>query len=391
MTAHGRRVLHNRAGANLLSGLTSTAVASTDWRGRPQAELALFETDEAHVPDAIIATAPRVVLVLNLFRDQLDRYGEVDTIARRWRAAFATLPATSTVVLNADDPAVAGLGAGLRCKVVYYGLQDITHGLGAARHTADSAFCSRCGTALDYAPNFYGHIGHWRCPTGDNARPTPTVALARLHLSGTATSELVITEPRGGFDVQLPLPGLYNALNAVAAAAAALQLPVPPATIRGALEQFTAAFGRIERLRAGERDVFMALIKNPVGASETARMVLGAAPAAGLRLHIVINDKIADGTDVSWLWDADWEQLGGHVRSAVVSGTRAADMAVRLKYAGVPTALIRTVDDPAAGFDAALATVEPAETLYVLPTYTAMLELRAELVRRGIARPFWDD
>ncbi|MBA3944274.1 MAG: DUF1727 domain-containing protein [Herpetosiphonaceae bacterium] len=392
LRADGRRVLHNRAGANLLSGLTTTAVANTDLWGRPQADIALFETDEAHVPAAVIETQPRIVLVLNLFRDQLDRYGEVDTIARRWRAAFASLPGSSTVVLNADDPAVANLGAGLACKVVYYGLEDVSHGIGAARHTADSAFCSRCGTALDYAPNFYGHMGHWHCPNCGNTRPATDVALQHLRLAGTAASQLTIREPHGGFDLTLPLPGLYNAINATAAIATALQLPVAPVKMRDALEGFAAAFGRIERISAGAHEILMALIKNPVGASETVRMVVGTAEAAqGLHLLIAINDRIADGTDVSWLWDADWEQLGGHVAHAIVTGTRATDMAVRLKYAGVPPDHMETIADGATALDRALAELGAGDTLYLLPTYTAMLDLRAELVERGFARPFWAD
>ena len=389
----GRRIIHNRAGANLISGLTSTAVAHTDMWGHPRADLALFETDEAHVPDAIRETQPRVVLVLNLFRDQLDRYGEVDAIAQRWRTAFRTLPAASTVVLNADDPAVAGLGEGLTCNVVYYGVQDIAHGVGAARHTADSAFCGRCGTPLDYAPNFYGHIGHWHCPACGNARPTPTVALQRLVLAGTDASHLTIQEPSGSFELTLPVPGLYNAINATAAVATALQCGLAPPLLRQALEGFAAAFGRIERFRAGERDLFMALIKNPVGASETVRMLVSTTTdvAVGLHVLIIINDKIADGTDVSWLWDADWEQLGPHVAHAVVSGTRAQDMAVRLKYAGVATTAITTHADIPTALEHALAGTPAAQTLYLLPTYTAMLELRGELARRGLVKPFWED
>ena len=395
LQAQGLRVLHNRAGANLLSGLTATAVAGADLAGRIRSDVAIFETDEAHVPGAIRETSPRIVLVLNLFRDQLDRYGEVDMIARRWREAFAALPPSSTVVLNADDPGIGDLGEGLACRVVHYGLQDIRQGVGAARHTADSAFCRRCGTALDYRPSFYGHIGHYRCPACGLARPEPQVRLERVQLHAAQPSRLAIAAPSTAFEVELPIPGLYNALNALAATAATLQMDVPPARIRQALEGFTAAFGRIERFRAAGRDVLMALIKNPIGASETIRMIAGG-PEAGddvpapLRLLIIINDKIADGTDVSWLWDADFERLAGRVAHAIVAGTRAWDMAVRLKYAGVDAGQIETVPDPAAALDRALARGAKEEPLYLLPTYTAMLELREELVRRGYVRPFWE-
>ena len=392
----GLRVLHNRAGANLLSGLTASAIAGADLLGRPRADLAIFETDEAHVPGALAETRPRVVLVLNLFRDQLDRYGEVDTIARRWRAAFATLPPTATVVLNADDPGVAGLGEDLQCRVVYYGLQDRSHGHGAARHVADSAFCRRCGTALDYNPAFYGHMGHYQCPNCGLTRPDPHVRLERLDLRAIDPSQLEIRAPEGALDLRLPIPGLYNALNALAAAAAALQLGIAIPTITGALERFTAAFGRIERFQAGDRDVVMALIKNPVGASETIRMLAGDADqardgAAPLQLLVAINDKTADGTDVSWLWDADFERLAGRVAHAVVSGTRAWDMAVRLKYAGIEPERIEAIPELAPALDRALAVGGKDERLYMLPTYTAMLEMRSELVARGHLRPFWEN
>ncbi|GAC1538186.1 MAG: MurT ligase domain-containing protein [Herpetosiphon sp.] len=388
----GFRLLHNRAGANLITGLTTTAITSTNLLGHPQADLALFETDEAHVPAAIRATNPRVILVLNLFRDQLDRYGEVDTITRRWRKAFQDLPSTATVILNADDPAVAGLGTGLNCKVLYFGLEDVAHGLGSARHIADSAFCSRCGTALDYHPPFFGHIGHWQCPTCGNRRPTTDIAIDRLKVHGTDSSQLIIREPRGGFDLLLPVPGLYNALNAVAAIATGVALDIAPSTMRNALETFSAAFGRIERIQVEGQEILLALIKNPIGASETIRMVVGAATLdQKLHLFVLINDKVADGTDVSWLWDADWEQLATVVEHVTVSGTRAGDMAVRIKYAGVPETAISYVQEVAAGFEVAMHHLPNGQTLYILPTYTAMLEIRKDLESRSHAKPFWAD
>jgi lipid II isoglutaminyl synthase (glutamine-hydrolysing) len=392
------RLLHNRAGANLITGLTATAVAGADLWGRPRADIGLFETDEAHLPAAIRETQPRVVLMLNLFRDQLDRYGEVDTIAKKWRAALDTLPSSSTVVLNADDPAIAYLGQDLHCKVLYYGLQDTRHGIGGVQHMADSQFCRRCGTAYVYETAFYGHIGHYHCPNCGLTRPLPDLRLERLTLTGISGANLVIADAEGGFDLKLPVPGLYNAINALAASAAGLALGIAPAKIRDALEGFTAAFGRIERIPIAGRDVLMALIKNPVGASETVRMLAGSSAEAAsspdtadLHLLIVINDKIADGTDVSWLWDADFEQLAGRVARVVVSGTRSADMAVRLKYAGVPPERIEEQPALSNALDRVLAISPADQPLYLLPTYTAMLELREELVQRGFVKPFWED
>jgi lipid II isoglutaminyl synthase (glutamine-hydrolysing) len=390
----GQGVLHNRAGANLVSGLTATALASSTIAGKVQADIALFETDEAALPRAMRETRPRLVLIHNLFRDQLDRYGEVDTLARTWREALGHLPPTSTVLLNADDPAVAFLGEDLSAQVWYYGLDDTRHATGAAAHTADSQFCRRCGTRYDTLAAFYGHIGHYVCPQCGHRRPQPHVRLVRLDLHGTEGSHLYIAHPDGTLDFPLPLPGLYNAINALAATTTGLALGIAPAHIHTALEHFSAAFGRIERVQAGPGgpSMLIALIKNPVGASETVRMLTDSASTSGTMLHalVVINDRYADGTDVSWLWDAEFEPLAALLARATVSGTRAEDMAVRLKYGGVPPECLTLEPALPRAIDTALASLAPGSTLFVLPTYTAMLELRETLAHRGWVRPFWE-
>jgi UDP-N-acetylmuramyl tripeptide synthase len=428
LAADGQRVLHNRAGANLVTGLTATALGGSTLAGRVRADLGLFETDEAALPRALDETQPRLVLLHNLFRDQLDRYGEVDTIASAWRAALEQLPASTTVLLNADDPAIAALGDRLPLQVRYYGLEDTRQAGHGATHFADSQFCRRCGAPYDYSATFYAHIGHYACPRCGLSRPVPHFRLERLELAGTTGGRLFVSFPtdlpklgartgaasspteRGYIEIRLPLPGLYNALNALAATATGLLLGVQPARIRGTLESFSAAFGRIERVDAGGKPMLLALIKNPVGASETVRMLVGdqglgigdwesaqyispnpQSPIPSLHLLIAINDKHADGTDVSWLWDADFERLAGHVAGAVVSGTRAADMAVRLKYAGVAPDTLAIEPDLVRALDLALERLPAGATLYALPTYTSMLELRAELARRGWVRPFWED
>lgn len=387
---HGLAVLHNRAGANLVSGLTATAVAGSSLWGRARRQIGLFETDEAALPQALAETRPRLVIVHNLFRDQLDRYGEVDTIAAGWKQALLRLPPESTVLLNADDPAVAYLGEGLECRVVYYGVTDDGHDLGAVPAMADSQFCRRCGAAYTYSLVFYGHIGHYRCDACGHSRPRPDVRLERLIAQGDTGSRLFLAYQGGGLEICLPLPGFYNAVNGLAACAAALELGVAPATIRSALEAFSAAFGRIERVDAAGTPLLLTLIKNPVGASETVRMLTEGARGP-LHMLVLINDRDADGTDVSWLWDAEFERLAGQVALAVVSGTRAHDMALRLKYAGLDPALLTVEPDLALALDVARAQVPVGATLYVLPTYTAMLELRAEMARRGWVRPFWQD
>jgi UDP-N-acetylmuramyl tripeptide synthase len=395
LQANQQRVLHNRAGANLVSGLTATMLAGCNLLGRTRHDIGLFETDEAALPQAIAETQPRLVLIHNLFRDQLDRYGEVDTLAQAWQAALAPLPPTTHVLLNADDPAVAYLGEHLAAQVTYYGLDDTRHDSSAAAHTADSQFCRRCGARSTYTSAFYSHIGHYHCTSCGLTRPEPHIRLARLDLQGTVGSRLFITYPGGTLDMQLPLPGLYNALNALAATAAGLLLNVPPVRIRAALEDFTAAFGRIERVQAGPNGapMLIALIKNPVGASETVRMLTSNAELSQQPLHVLIaiNDRYADGTDVSWLWDADFEPLAAYITSVHISGTRAEDMAVRMKYAGVSADNIIVEPELPRAIDGALSALPPEATLSILPTYTAMLDLRAELARRGWVRQFWQE
>jgi len=394
LRSNGSQVLHNQAGANLITGLTATILAASPFFGPLHAEIGLFETDEAALPQAILETKPRLVVIHNLFRDQLDRYGEVDTLAKHWKKALMLLPATSHVILNADDPAVAYLGEGLTAQVTYYGVDDSRHATNSTDHIADSQFCRCCGQHYTYSLTFYSHIGHYHCPNCGHSRPTPQVKLTRLDLRGTASSQLLITYPEGTLEIELPLPGLYNAVNALAAATVGFVLGAKPALIQEILAAFKAAFGRIERIQTPEgQPILIALIKNPVGASETIRMLTSGITEKQqkIALLLIINDKIADGTDVSWLWDAAFEPLTAYLAEVIVSGTRAEDMAVRLKYAGVASEQIKVEPEIAKAVAKALKMTPAGETLAILPTYTAMLELRAELAERGWVQPFWED
>ncbi len=385
----GWQPIHNRAGANLVDGIATALLYAGDWRGRPAGDSGLFEVDEAHLPRALPLCRPRLVLLHNLFRDQLDRYGEVDHVAGLWREALRALPASATVALNADDPAVADLGRDMPARVLYYGLDAPELGREAPDHTADARYCRRCGAPYTYAPAYYGHIGLYRCPRCGHARPRPDVHLTGLQLRGDQGAAGHLVTPIGERDFSIPLPGLYNVYNGLAAVAAALALGIDLDGALAALVAFHAAFGRLERVQAAGRQIFFALIKNPVGAGQVVQMLTQDAEPRGYM--IVINDRIADGTDVSWLWDADFEALAGRVSFAVVSGTRAPDMAVRLRYAGVAEEQIIVQQDLAAALDAALARTPDGGTLYLLPTYTAMLEVRALMSRRGYVAPFWED
>ncbi|MGE3911266.1 MAG: MurT ligase domain-containing protein [Chloroflexota bacterium] len=383
------QALHNRAGANLVSGLVSAIVAQSSLGGWPQADLGLFEVDEATVPAALREIRPRAVLLTNIFRDQLDRYGEVHFVADLWAKAIQQLPKDTTLVLNADDPLVATLGAGQREGAIYFGVGDASVGSGESPHASDARICPVCGTAFTYAVFYYGHLGQYACPNCGAHRPTPDVEATSITLRGDRGSLVTIRTPLGEIQATLSLPGLYNVYNALAATATCLTLGLAPETIKAGLESFTAAFGRLERVQVGDRELFLALVKNPVGFGEVLRTILS--DDRERTLVIAINDHFADGTDISWLWDVDFEQLEGHVKSAICVGTRADDMAVRLKYALVPEDRILVEADPRRALAQALVSAAPGETIYVLPTYTAMLELRDVLRQDGHVAGFWQD
>ena len=384
LRAAGMRPIHNRAGANLLSGLYSAVAQATDWQARPRGDVGLFEVDEATAPTALKHIAPRVLLLHNIFRDQLDRYGEVHFVAGLWREAVRRLPDSTTVAINADDPLVASLPAALT-----YGVADITVGTSSIPHAADARLCPVCSSPLNYDTVFYGHLGHYRCSRCEFARPTPVVVATDVELLGDDGSNLVVETPIGTVRASLKLPGLYNVYNALAAIAVCYAMGVNRDVIARGLETFTAAFGRLERIPVEDRQLFLALVKNPVGFTEVLRTVL-AAPGR-LTFLLAINDLFADGTDVSWLWDVEFERLCDRVNLAVCAGLRAEDMAVRLKYAGVETSRIRFEPDLERALEVSLGAAEPGETVYVLPTYTAMLDMRALLHRTGYVGAFWED
>ena len=385
----GLRTVHNRSGANLLTGVTSALVNASDWLGLPRGDIGVFELDEAVLPQAVARLRPRAVVVTNLFRDQLDRYGEIDHIARLWRQALASLAPASTAVLNADDPLVASLAASTGAQVVYYGIQDQRCGLPGEQHAADSKRCHACGAAYDYEVIYYGHVGHYACPACTSARPCPAVYAEAVTLQGTAGSEIAVHLPQGSLSLSVPLPGLYNVYNALAALACSASLGIPTPALQRGVESFSAAFGRVERINIRGRQVFLALVKNPVGFNEVLRTLF--LDDVAKDLLIVINDNVADGTDVSWLWDVDFELLRGKVRSVVVSGTRAEDMLLRLKYAGVDMGRSSLEKDLRAALIHSLAHVADGQTLYVLPTYTGLLAIRQVIQQMGCVGAFWRD
>jgi UDP-N-acetylmuramyl tripeptide synthase len=387
LAAEGRAPVHNRAGSNMTWGVATALLEQRGTEG-------LFEVDEAWVPRVWQQLRPRLVVLGNLFRDQLDRYGEMEALADEWAKAVGAAPAGTGLALNADDPLIADLGRDPdterpREGTLYFGIEDHSQALPELQHAFDAKHCRRCGHPYAYEVAFVGHLGHYSCPNCGAQRPRPDVAATRIELRGMEGSAVKVRVPGGEIEVELPLPGLYNVYNALAAIAAAIKLGVEPGRVATALRDMRAAFGRVETIPVGDGEVSILLIKNPAGANEVLRTLKLEAEhsAEGIDLWVALNDRIADGRDVSWVWDADFEVLDGIVRRVTCAGTRAPEMALRLKYAGWPEDRIAVEPEVATSLDAAVAAA-PGR-LFALPTYTALLELRKLLADRGLAKEFW--
>jgi len=375
------RLAHNASGANLVSGVASTLLAS------PDAELGLFEVDEGALPEVARRVRPRAVCLGNLFRDQLDRYGELELVAERWRAAVRELPPETAVVVNGDDPQVGDL-ARERPGGWVFGVDDPRHAYPGLQHAADSKYCLRCGTPYEYAAAYVGHLGDYRCPRGDHARPPLDVVARAIELDGLESASFDLCAPGGTVRVRIALPGLYNVYNALGAASLALALGASLDEVRAGLERAGAAFGRFERIAVGDRRLLVLLIKNPAGANEAIRtLVAGGSP----RLAVVaLNDATADGKDVSWIWDVDFEPLLAGLSRVVATGDRAAELALRFAYAGFERDAIEVVPELEEALDRGLELTPAGGELVVLPTYTAMLGLRRIVARRGFTRQYWE-
>ncbi len=382
----GISLVHNRAGANMAGGVASALLGAARGGAKIAGDMGLFELDEFWLDRVTPELDPRAVLLCNLFRDQLDRYGELETIADRWAEVVASLPGRAHLALNADDPLIADLGRD-RPDVTYFGVEDPSMALPEMQHAADSKHCRRCGTAYTYDAIYLGHLGVYRCANCGERRPSPTVAAEQIVLDGTRSASFQLRTPAGTSPVELPLPGLYNVYNALAAAALCLDLGIGLDHVVAGLAAVTAAFGRAERVRVGDVELSILLVKNPAGANEILRTLT--LERADLDVLAVLNDRTADGKDVSWIWDADFEILAPHVRRVTCAGTRAAELALRLKYAGVDADRLRLVPALPEALDGALGEAAGGR-LFALPTYTALLELRDVLSNRGLTGHFWE-
>ncbi|MBW4632241.1 MAG: Mur ligase family protein [Iphinoe sp. HA4291-MV1] len=359
----GYRVAHNSTGANLENGLMTALLESTNLVGRLDVDYAILEVDENILPKILAPIQPRLILCLNLFRDQLDRYGEVDTISKRWTKVISELPQETVVIPNADDPTLSYLGQQLPQRVLFFGLNEPENYLDEIPHAVDSIFCPSCGHSLDYKGVYLSHLGDFHCPKCGFRRSQPA-------LDSSEFPQILV--------------GLYNKYNTLAAASAAIELGVDEATILDTINNFQAAFGRAEELEVDGKRVRILLSKNPVGTNETIRVVTQSLDKTTL---LVLNDRTPDGTDVSWIWDVDTEKLVERGGTLVVSGDRVYDMALRLRYSEKTSQShfnLIVEEDLRQAIATALEHTPDNETLHILPTYSAMLEVREVLTGRKI-------
>lgn len=379
LRADGRAVLTNSSGSNLKRGITSKLIEASSIFGNVHADVAVFEVDEASLPAVAAVVVPSQIVILNLFRDQLDRYGELDSTAELLGGVLAAHKQVN-VLLNADDPLVASLAARAGAKVEFFGVEASDTKRLAHDATADSAHSPIDGTLLKYSKNWFGHLGHYESQDGTFRRPVVQYELRqkghelKLELAG----EKAVAE--------MPLPGLYNAYNALAAAAIATKIGAKIDVITTTLARTKAAFGRVEHFEYRGRQVYLLLIKNPTGFNQVIQTFLQK-HKRNSSILIMINDNFADGRDVSWLWDAAVEEIAG-TQPVVVSGTRAYDMAVRLKYADRGSEVVANIEN---AFEQAVRQTPQGGTVYVLPTYTAMMSLRKWLVGKTELEGFWHE
>jgi len=357
LKSSGYTVLHNTSGANLVNGIVSTFFHT--WK---KTDYAVFEIDENSLPKLLDFIHPDVLVLLNLFRDQLDRYGEVDAIGSSWRATLSICSEKTTIIANGDDPMIAAVTEKLRSRVVYIGLEDTTYYLPKMQHATDSIYCPKCGKRLTFGGVYFSHLGKWACGACGFTHP-----------------DILIT----GASYSSPLEGVYNIYNTLAAAATAEVLAIDATLIQKSLDSFTPAFGRMEQVIYKGVSLRILLSKNPTGFNESLRTVLASATYGPML--IVLNDRIPDGTDVSWIWDVDFEQLNTYAFPLVISGDRTHDMAVRISYA-IDDAKTHMESDTnlESAIEKVVTTAKAGETVWVLATYSAMLDVRKIITGKKI-------
>lgn len=389
--AGGRRVSQNRTGSNLLQGVTSVAVNFADMFGRLDRDVLLFEIDEATIPLAVPEIQPDVVVITNIFRDQLDRYGELYAVARALNKMLESLPETSSIILNGNDPQVANFGSNAKAKRIFFGLETTEVGTPVPEQSADIIRCIHCDSDFIYEVAYMSHLGIYRCPECGYTLPPLDVAVTSVSLApdGEGPSHIKLRTPKGEMKLEIPLPGLHNVYNAAAAIAAATAAGFPLDKVQSALSNIRTAFGRLEKIQAGDKTIYLSFVKNPTSFNLILRLI--AQHPGKKHLLLAVSHTVVDGEDFAWLWDVDIEEIADTVLDVVCSGNKPEELAMRVKYAEIPIDKITLIPDRETALDEALKNVDPGGTLYIMSGYTPTQELRRIMQKRGWVKHFWEE
>lgn len=382
------RYITNKSGANLLSGITTTYIEAVNLKGTCSASTAIIEVDEAAFKKITGYIEPDILVVTNFFRDQLDRYGELYSTLKGVKDGVEKTQKTK-LVLNADDSLCASLGNQKERDITYYGISENAYKNTTEVINSDAMFCIYCKNKYEYSYYTYGHLGGFGCPKCGYKRPSTDVTCVEVEKLTASYSKVKLCVSEC-YSATIKLPGLYNVYNALAAAACGRALGLPDKNTIKALENFECGFGRMETIDAGGKSIKLILVKNPTGFNQVIDYLL--TEAYNFQLAFAINDKLADGTDVSWLWDVDFEklqQIQDRINNIYTSGIRAEDMAVRLKYAGIFTNKISVIKDYKDLINTGLSRTDENHSFYILPTYTAMLDVRKVLKEMFKLKEFW--
>lgn len=379
----GKACVVNRSGANLMSGIVTEFVMDCDLRGRCRKRYAVMECDEGWTKHVLPAMRPKAFLVTNLFRDQVDRYGDVSNTLAAIRAGIEGAPDT-TLVLNADDPVTATLGLNVPNPIVWYGLEPACGAAGQQPDAREIRNCMRCGAALEYSYVNYAHLGGYRCPGCGFERPTPDVAVTSVLDLGADGSRVLLRAGGEEKELYVNLPALYNISNAAGCVAASIAMGLGAEAGRAAAENFRCGFGRMEKfdLGAGAR---MILIKNAAGCNQVLEFL--ARQTGPFRIVFITNNRSADGTDMGWLDDARFDLLPemAPLRGVTCAGLCAADVKAHILAAGYDAKL-----DTQADYAALAEAVERSDVpVFLLPSYTGMMEFRPYLAKRTGSAEFW--
>ena len=380
----GVACVSNTSGANLKSGVATALLTKEQHH-----EMGVLEVDEAALPEIVEENRPRMLILMNLFRDQLDRYGELESIAKRWREMVLALHPNTKLLVNADDPVLATIGL-QRPGTIFFGLGDASsYSRDKLQHASDSSNCPQCSAPLSYEHLTLSHMGDWRCESCSLARPQLDFAVSRIRLDGLNGSDFTINSESGLHEISSKMPGLHNVYNALAAFSAASDLGIDQEGIISSISKTVAAFGRTEKIPINDRELHILLAKNPAGANANIDTLL--LQPGPLHLCVLLNDRIADGRDVSWIWDVDYERVLNKVETLHVGGERSYDLALRFLYGGFDKEKIEVADSIPKLLDSLISSTSENSKLFVLPSYTAMLDLRDELVKRNVTHAFWKD